>query len=382
MNQDLQLVSQGGNQEVLGPFGRSFIGEFPTRGTLSIIAVAILFDFFVAGGWISFLLLSVIMIFLAIYFCYNYIEPHFNSRIGVEREKKLSRITKDPNHLAMGDIGRLLHGYGKSAVGQVWDLSGEVHLAELFGNSSEQKDLSIGNWELESKFKTWLKISLTWVAIFVAKYFVLFGTGVLIWVLDIQSIDLVAWTSVNVQYLIFILILVIILYLEDNIEYISNLFVVPDIKKSALLVILVSILDFILVLLVYTWLYDQIAGLPADEAFFFEASSANDPLILLLLFVCLAIAAPLVEELFFRGYFLDKLRNVHSDTFAIISTGILFGFLHWEPIFGFWDLYQTGAATIGGFLYAWLRIKTGSLWPSIVCHSIWNGTIFLFEFVI
>ena len=382
MNQDFQLVSQGENQEILGPFGRLFIGDFPTKGTLWIIALAILVDAWISGGLLSFLLLSILSIYSAIYFCYNYIEPHFNSRIGVERGKKLSRITKDPDHLAMGDIGRLLHGYGKSVTGQVWDLSGEIHLRELFGNSSKQKDLSIGNWELESKFKTWLKISLTWVAIFVAKYFVLFGTGILIWALDIQSIDLVAWVSANVQYLIFIIILVIILYLENNIEYISNLFIVPDIKKSALLVILVSILDFILVFLVYTWLYDQIIGLPPGEAIFFEASSANDPLILLLLFICLAIAAPLVEELFFRGYFLDKLRNVHSDTFVIISTGILFGFLHWEPIFGFWDFYQTGAATIGGFLYAWLRIKTGSLWPSIACHSIWNGTIFLFTFLI
>ncbi|MDE0954461.1 MAG: CPBP family intramembrane metalloprotease [Candidatus Poseidoniales archaeon] len=382
MNQDLQLVSQSENQEVLGPFGRSFIGDFPTKGTLCIIVLAILMSAWISGGLLSFLLLSIISVYLAIYFCYNYIEPHFNSRIGVEREKRLSRITKDPNHLAMGDIGRLLHGYGKSAVGQVWDLSGEVHLAELFGNKTEQKELPIGNWELESKFKTWLKISLIWIANFVTLYAVLFGTLLLIWSLDIQSIDLTIWSSAIVQFLILFIILLIVLFLEDNIGYLSSLFVVPDIKKSTLLVILVSILDFILVILVYTWLYDLIVGSQADEAFFFEASSANDPLILLLVFISFAIAAPLVEEMIFRGYVLDKLRNVHSDTFAIIYTGILFGLLHWDPIFGFWDLYQTGAATIGGFLYAWLRIKTGSLWPSIACHSIWNGTIFFLEFVL
>ena len=380
MNQDFQLVSQGENQEILGPFGRSFIGEFPTRGTLSIIALAILFDFFIAGGWISFLLLSIITIFLTIYFGYNYIEPHFNSKIGVEREKKLSRITKDPGHLAMSDIGKLLHGYGKSAVGQVWDLSGEINLREIFENKPEEKELPIGSWETESKFKTWLKISLIWIAYFVTLYAVAFGTILLIWALDIQSIDLTIWSSVIVQFLILFLILLIVLFLEDNVEYLSSLFVVPDIKRSALLVILVSILDFVLVL-VYTWLYDWIGDVPHDQPLFVEASSANDPLILLLLFICLAIGAPLVEELFFRGYALDKLRNVHSDTFAIISTGILFGFMHWDPIFGFLDLYQTGAVMIGGFLYAWLRIKTGSLWPSIACHSIWNGTIFLFEFV-
>ena len=381
MNKDLQLVSQGENREILGPFGRSFIGDFPTKGTLGIIVISILVDAWISGGLLSFLLLSILSIYLAIYFCYNYIEPHFNSRIGMEREKKLSRITKDPYHLAMSDIGKLLHGYGKSAVGQVWDLSGEINLREIFENKPEEKELSIGSWETESKFKTWLKISLIWIAYFVTLYAVAFGTILLIWALDIQSIDLTIWSSVIVQFLILFLILLIVLFLEDNVEYLSSLFVVPDIKRSALLVILVSILDFVLVL-VYTWLYDWIGDVPHDQPLFVEASSANDPLILLLLFICLAIGAPLVEELFFRGYALDKLRNVHSDTFAIISTGILFGFLHWEPIFGFWDFYQTGAATIGGFLYAWLRIKTGSLWPSIACHSIWNGAIFLYVILI
>ena len=381
MSTDLQTVSGVQNPSELGPFGRSFVGDFPTKGTLSIIALALLFDFVIAGGWISLLILTIITTYVSIYFCYNHIEPHFNSKIGVVRQKKLDQISSK-EYMAMSDIGKLLHGYGKSAVGQVWDLSGEINLREIFENKPEEKELSIGSWETESKFKTWLKISLIWIAYFVTLYAVAFGAMILIWAFDIQSIDLTIWSSVIVQFLIIFLILLIVLFLEDNIEYISKLFIVPDIKKSALLVILVSIVNFILVFLVYTWLYDQIVGLPADQAFFFEASSANDPLILLLVFICLAIGAPLVEELFFRGYVLDKLRNVHSDTFAIISTGILFGFMHWDPIFGFWDLYQTGAVMIGGFIYAWLRIKTGSLWPSIVCHSIWNGTIFLFEFVI
>ena len=377
----MQTVSGVQNPSELGPFGRSFVGDFPTKGTLSIIALALLFDFVIAGGWISLLILTIITTYVSIYFCYNHIEPHFNSKIGVVRQKKMEQISSK-EYMAMSDIGKLLHGYGKSAVGQVWDLSGEINLREIFENKPEEKELSIGSWETESKFKTWLKISLVWIAYFVTLYAVAFGAMILIWAFDIQSIDLTIWSSVIVQFLIIFLILLIVLFLEDNIEYISKLFIVPDIKKSALLVILVSIVNFILVFLVYTWLYDQIVGLPADQAFFFEASSANDPLILLLVFICLAIGAPLVEELCFRGYVLDKLRNVHSDTFVIISTGILFGFLHWDPIFGFWDLYQTGAATIGGFLYAWLRIKTGSLWPSIACHSIWNGTIFLFTFLI
>ena len=31
----------------------------------------------------------------------------------------------------------------------------------------------------------------------------------------------------------------------------------------------------------------------------------------------------------------------------------------------------------GGLLYAWLRVKTGSIFPSMIAHAIWNGFITL-----
>jgi hypothetical protein len=159
VHQDLQLVSQSENQEVLGPFGRSFVGDFPTKGTLWMFILAILVSAWIAGGLLSFLLFSIISVYLAIYFCYNYIEPHFNSRIGVERKKRLSRITKDPNHLAMGDIGRLFHGYGKSKAKQLWDLSGEGSLKGIFETDHENTSMNsefIG--ASEKKWVSWLII--------------------------------------------------------------------------------------------------------------------------------------------------------------------------------------------------------------------------------
>jgi len=30
-------------------------------------------------------------------------------------------------------------------------------------------------------------------------------------------------------------------------------------------------------------------------------------------------------------------------------------------------------ATLGGVLYGYIRVKTGSLWPSVVSHMIWNA---------
>jgi membrane protease YdiL (CAAX protease family) len=167
------------------------------------------------------------------------------------------------------------------------------------------------------------------------------------------------------------MIILIVLYFEDKLSYLRELFILPNFKQSVILISFISILDLILVI-IYVFLYDSIAGSPASD------SLSEMPLFLL--FIALVIAAPLLEEILFRGYLLDKIRNSYSDNFAIMVTGILFGIMHYD-ILAPLDFAQTGSATIGGFLYAWLRIKTGSLWPSIICHSLWNGTIFFLFFV-
>ena len=367
MNQDLQLVSQGENQEVVGPFGRSFIGEFPTRGTLSIIAVAILFDFFVAGGWISFLLLSVITIFLAIYFCYNYIEPHFNSRIGVEREKKLSRITKDPNHLAMGDIGRLLHGYGKSAIGQVWDLSGKGSLREAFEGvpadlSAEQRPVGVSgktwvSWLIILTFLIfwWVALIIGSLAIFLALYLVGISEGLAI---SVSSLLI---------YIILIPLTLLFIHVDGSLDRIKEMLKFGSVKRALILLlaipIVVTIIDFILNT-IYAVVWIGIIGEPSantDLGTDWESSSID----IAFLFLSVAIVTPIAEELFFRGYLLDAINRKHGDWTAIIWSSILFGLVHVSP-------FVIGSAFMGGIIYGWIRMRTGSLLPSIACHMMWN----------
>ena len=369
MNRDLQLVSQGGNQEVLGPFGRSFIGEFPTRGTLSIIAVAILFDFFVAGGWISFLLLSVITIFLAIYFCYNYIEPHFNSRIGVEREKKLSRITKDPNHLAMGDIGRLLHGYGKSAIGQVWDLSGKGSLREAFEGvpadlSAEQRPVGVSgktwvSWLIILTFLIfwWVALIIGSLAIFLALYLVGISEGLAI---SVSSLLI---------YIILIPLTLLFIHVDGSLDRIKEMLRFGSVKRTLILILAIPIVVTIILMLltiIYSVVWIGIFGEPSintDVGTYWESSSID----IALLFLSVAIVTPIVEELMFRGYILDAINRKHSDWTAIIWSSILFGLLHFLG-----GAFYIGSALIGGIIYGWIRVRTGSLLPSIACHMVWN----------
>ena len=369
MNQDFQLVSQGENQEVLGPFGRAFIGDFPTKGTLSIIALAILVDYWIAGGWLSFLLLSILSIYFAIYFCYNYIEPHFNSRIGVEREKKLSRITKDPDHLAMGDIGRLLHGYGKSAVGQVWDLSGKGSLREAF--EGVPADLSVEQKSVGASDKTWV----SWLIIitFLIFWWVVLMIGNLAIYLTLYIVGISEGLAISVSgllgYIILIPLTLLFIYVDGSLDRIKEMLRFGSVKRILILIlaipIAVTIFDWILNI-IYTVLWFGIFGEPSintDMGTYWESSSID----IALLFLSVAIVTPIVEELMFRGYILDAINRKHSDWTAIIWSSILFGLLH---LLG--GVFYAGSTLIGGLIYGWIRVRTGSLLPSIACHMMWN----------
>ena len=369
MNQDLQLVSQGENQEVLGPFGRLFIGDFPTKGTLWIIALAILVDAWISGGLLSFLLLSIISVYLAVYFCYNYIEPHFNSRIGMEREKKLSRITKDPNHLAMGDIGRLLHGYGKSAVGQVWDLSGKGSLREAF--EGVPADLSTEQKSVGASDKTWV----SWLIIitFLTFWWVVLMTGSLAIYLVLYLVGISEGLAISVSgllvYIILIPLTLLFIYVDGSLDRIKEMLRFGSVKRTLILILAIPIVVTIILMLltiIYSVVWIGIFGEPSintDVGTYWESSSID----IALLFLSVAIVTPIVEELMFRGYILDAINRKHSDWTAIIWSSILFGLLHFLG-----GAFYIGSALIGGIIYGWIRVRTGSLLPSIACHMVWN----------
>ena len=88
-----------------------------------------------------------------------------------------------------------------------------------------------------------------------------------------------------------------------------------------------------------------------------------------LAFISTVIAAPVIEEIMFRGYVLDAIRKIHGDVVSVLGSAVIFGILHIDP-------YVAGMAAVGGIIYGWIRIKTGSLWPSLISHVIWNGIFF------
>lgn len=87
-------------------------------------------------------------------------------------------------------------------------------------------------------------------------------------------------------------------------------------------------------------------------------------------FFVLVVVAPLTEEAFFRGLVLRGFLKRFGERRAIVLSSVLFALVHLNP-------YQFVGAFVLGCLAAWVRIRSGSLWPPIVVHALNNGLIFL-----
>ena len=91
------------------------------------------------------------------------------------------------------------------------------------------------------------------------------------------------------------------------------------------------------------------------------------------LFFSAAVAAPIAEELFFRGWVLRGYLGRYSVTKAVWASAVLFAVFHLNP-------WQAAVALPLGLGFAWLFLRTGSLVPGILCHATVNfSTNFLFS---
>lgn len=84
--------------------------------------------------------------------------------------------------------------------------------------------------------------------------------------------------------------------------------------------------------------------------------------------------APLSEEIMFRGFIYQHLREKLGLISAIIVTSFLFGLLHF-------DLYRLGLLFLAGVVLNILREISGSLYASLIAHSVWNACMLSIVFL-
>ncbi|MBI4301782.1 MAG: CPBP family intramembrane metalloprotease [Chloroflexi bacterium] len=82
------------------------------------------------------------------------------------------------------------------------------------------------------------------------------------------------------------------------------------------------------------------------------------------------VAAPLAEEIFFRGFIFAGISSRYGFWWGASLSALLFALGHFEiavliPVFVF------------GVLLAWLYARTRSIWPTIITHGIYNSIVLL-----
>jgi membrane protease YdiL (CAAX protease family) len=85
-----------------------------------------------------------------------------------------------------------------------------------------------------------------------------------------------------------------------------------------------------------------------------------------------AVLAPLAEELAFRGVLLMALVPLLGETGAVWASALLFATLHLSPI-SFMHLVLLGV------IFARLRLGTGSVYPGMLVHGLYNAVVTVYD---
>lgn len=87
-----------------------------------------------------------------------------------------------------------------------------------------------------------------------------------------------------------------------------------------------------------------------------------------LFWVALVVAAPALEEVYFRGFILAGLRRSRlGDIGAIVVIAAVWALLHTQ-----YGLYEIVTILVQGVVLGIVRIRTGSLWSVLVMHAFSN----------
>jgi len=128
-------------------------------------------------------------------------------------------------------------------------------------------------------------------------------------------------------------------------------------------VAIVPVLVSVAIVLTMPILTDPVSVLlPMSDYWKKAFADMNDGTISILTVV---IAAPILEEMFFRGIVLNGLLKNYSSQTAIVISAAIFGVIHLNP-------WQAIPAFLGGLLMGWMYWKTNSIIPGMVLHFVNN----------
>lgn len=93
------------------------------------------------------------------------------------------------------------------------------------------------------------------------------------------------------------------------------------------------------------------------------------------LVITAVIAAPIVEEMVFRGVVLRSLRSRLPAIVAVLVQGVLFGAAHIDPVRGSGNLGLVMVLSGVGIAFGAAAVLLGRIGPVIVAHAIFNAAV-------
>jgi len=130
-----------------------------------------------------------------------------------------------------------------------------------------------------------------------------------------------------------------------------------------------QIIKWLCVLFLFALAFDLLTLLlkrPIVEQFMFNvySTATSKPL----LWAALVIAAPVSEEIFFRGFLFYGILNTRlGPTGAVILSSLI-----WTPLHIQYDLYGLASVLVLGLLFGYARLKTNSVYIPIAMHALMN----------
>jgi len=132
------------------------------------------------------------------------------------------------------------------------------------------------------------------------------------------------------------------------------------IASAAIMFAIVFLIGVILVIMEYN--IEELSNIPDLQQYFSIPS----------LFLLIAIQ-PIAEEIFFRGFLLEKIDSLAGKPMAILTTAVLFGLAHMS----YGKIYPVIMPMMMGLILGFVVIKTKNLYSAIIAHVIFNLTAFI-----
>ena len=85
------------------------------------------------------------------------------------------------------------------------------------------------------------------------------------------------------------------------------------------------------------------------------------------MFILVAVQ-PITEEIFFRGFLLEKIHAFAGKEIAIVVTSILFGIVH----LSYGNVYPALMSGLLGIILAIVVIRTKNLMTAVIAHTLYN----------